>query len=163
MSFIRAQDHLNPDDPLYYAPRWLRHEDNSPSGATLEATSAGSRPGSSPPRYDELAEEAVAESLRHPSHPEAAASEPAAFAYEQDYRRALFGVAGRFAAAVGVAAIVAFFFVIMVPTSQKNDPSELAVSEYRTMLASASAAQTKTTPEESEALLRKFVQWQQRR
>jgi hypothetical protein len=117
--------------------------------------------------------------------------EPPAFAYEGDRRRALFGVAGRFAAAVGVSAIVALFFVIMVPTAQgrppltdgaisslaslvksiktaldpllkKSDPSELAIAEYRTIVASKGTGQSSGTPEESEALLQKFLQWQQK-
>jgi hypothetical protein len=101
---------------------------------------------------------------------------------------AILSVAGRFAAAIGVSAIVALFFVIMVPASrdyarqadgsmsitgvlqslraalsqsrQKDDDSKPALAEFQTILASPPAAQP-VTREESEALLQQFVQWQQ--
>jgi len=41
--------------------------------------------------------------------------EPPGFVRELDRRMAILSVAGRFAAAIGVSAIVALFFVIMVP------------------------------------------------
>jgi hypothetical protein len=64
-----------------------------------------------------LLEEAVAESLRHPLDPEVM-HEPPGFVRELDRRMAILSVAGRFAAAIGVSAIVALFFVIMVPASR---------------------------------------------
>jgi len=44
--------------------------------------------------------------------------EPPGFVRELDRRMAILSVAGRFAAAIGVSAIVALFFVIMVPASR---------------------------------------------
>jgi len=44
--------------------------------------------------------------------------EPPGFVRELDRRMAILSVAGRFAAAIGVSAVVALFFVIMVPASR---------------------------------------------
>ena len=106
----------------------------------------------------EILEEAVAKSKRHPLAPEIV-SEPPAFVHERDQPRSLLGVASRFATAIGISAIVAFVFLVLVPKSQKSDATELAVSEHRT-LPPAGAAEI--TPEESQAFFEKFVQWQQR-
>jgi hypothetical protein len=85
-------------------------------------------------------------------------SEPPASLNERDQPRALLGVASRFAAAIGISAIVAFVFLVLIPRAQ-TDATELA-SEQQT-LPSAGAAEV--TPEESQALLEKFMQWRQRR
>ncbi|HTG08967.1 MAG TPA: hypothetical protein VK635_33590 [Bradyrhizobium sp.] len=114
------QDHLNPNDQLYYAPRWLREraEPMPASPAPPEKRSQSvARPNTPPHSFDALLEEAVAESLRHPLDPEVM-HEPPGFVRELDRRMAILSVAGRFAAAIGVSAIVALFFVIMVPASR---------------------------------------------
>ena len=128
MSSLSDQDHLNPNDQLYYAPRWLRErtepqpaapaspEKRSQSSPEKKSQSLG-RPNQPPPSFDALLEEAVAESLRHPLDPEVM-HEPPGFVRELDRRMAILSVAGRFAAAIGVSAIVALFFVIMVPASR---------------------------------------------
>ena len=128
MSSLSDQDHLNPNDQLYYAPRWLRErteplpaspaspEKRSQSSPEKRSQSLG-RPNQPPPSFDALLEEAVAESLRHPLDPEVM-HEPPGFVRELDRRMAILSVAGRFAAAIGVSAIVALFFVIMVPASR---------------------------------------------
>jgi hypothetical protein len=85
-------------------------------------------------------------------------SEPAAFPNERDQPRPLLGVASRFATAIGISAIVAFVFLVLIPRAQ-SDATEFA-SEHQT-LPSAGAAEV--TPEESQALLGKFMQWRQRR
>ena len=108
-----------------------------------------------------------------------------------DQQRALISVAGRFAAAVGVSAIVALFFVIMIPASrdhalqadsgasassgilqwiktalyrpaQRDDDSKPALSEFQPILASTRTGQPVITREQSEALLQQFVQWRQK-
>src|SRR5882762_1069647 len=120
MSSLSDQDHLNPNDQLYYAPRWLREraEPLPASPAPPEKRSQSvARPSSTPHSFDALLEEAVAESLRHPLDPEVM-HEPPGFVRELDRRMAILSVAGRFAAAIGVSAIVALFFVIMVPASR---------------------------------------------
>ena len=120
MSSLSDQDHLNPNDQLYYAPRWLREraEPLPASPAPPEKRSQSVvRPNPPPHSFDALLEEAVAESLRHPLDPEVM-HEPPGFVRELDRRMAILSVAGRFAAAIGVSAIVALFFVIMVPASR---------------------------------------------
>ena len=120
MSSLSDQDHLNPNDQLYYAPRWLREraEPLPASPAPPEKRSQSvARPNTLPHSFDALLEEAVAESPRHPLDPEVM-HEPPGFVRELDRRMAILSVAGRFAAAIGVSAIVALFFVIMVPASR---------------------------------------------
>src|SRR5713226_9611511 len=118
MSTVSEPDHLNPNDRLYYAPRWLRERSETPLSPSPEAGSEGAgRPVPIPHSFDALLEEAVAESLRHPLDPEVM-HEPPGFVRELDRRMAILSVAGRFAAAIGVSAIVALFFVIMVPASR---------------------------------------------
>ncbi len=97
-------------------------------------------------------------------------------------------VAGRFAAAVGVSAIVALFFVIMVPASrlpdnggssgimrsiksallqpgQRDDASKSAIAEFQPILAAAQGSQPASQPaarEQSDRLLQQFMQWRQK-
>jgi hypothetical protein len=182
MSSLSDQDHLNPNDQLYYAPRWLR-ERTEPLPASSEKRSQSSpekrsqslgRPNQPPPSFDALLEEAVAESLRHPLDPEVM-HEPPGFVRELDRRMAILSVAGRFAAAIGVSAIVALFFVIMVPASrdyarqpdgdassvsgilqsvrtalsqprQRDDELKPALSEFQAILASPPAPQPVSPP-----------------
>src|SRR5437879_8382659 len=57
MSSLSEQEHLNPKDPLSYAPRWLREKrDGSPVPV--------------PAAMDTQLEKAVSEALRHPLDPE---------------------------------------------------------------------------------------------
>src|SRR6267378_4963093 len=193
MSSLSDQDHLNPNDQLYYAPRWLREraEPLPASPAPPEKRSQSvARPNTLPHSFDALLEEAVAESLRHPLDPEVM-HEPPGFVRELDRRMAILSVAGRFAAAIGVSAIVALFFVIMVPASrdysrqpdtdnssvsgflqslktalsqprQKDDDAKPALAEFQAILASPPAAPPPVSREESETLLQQFVQWQQK-
>jgi hypothetical protein len=189
MSTASEQDHLNPNDRLYYAPRWLRERSETAMSPSPEKGSDSLvRSNASPHSFDALLEEAVAESLRHPLDPEVM-HEPPGFVRELDRRMAILSVAGRFAAAIGVSAIVALFFVIMVPASrdyarqpdgngtsvsgvlqslktalsqprQKDDDAKPALAEFQTILASPAAPQP-VTREESDNLLSQFVQWQQ--
>jgi len=186
-----SDDHLNPNDRLYYAPRWLRERAETPLSPPAETGSESvARANSSPQSFDALLEEAVAESLRHPLDPEVM-HEPPGFVRELDRRMAILSVAGRFAAAIGVSAIVALFFVIMVPASrdysrqpdadnssvsgflqslktalsqprQKDDDAKPALAEFQAILASPSTAPPPVSREESETLLQQFVQWQQK-
>ena len=190
MSTASEQEQLNPNDRLYYAPRWLRERNETTVSPSPEVGSENlPRPSATPHSFDALLEEAVAESLRHPLDPEVM-HEPPGFVRELDRRMAILSVAGRFAAAIGVSAVVALFFVIMVPASrdyarqadgnsgtsvtgvlqslrtalsqprQKDDDSKPALAEFQTILA-APAANQPVTREESETLLNQFVQWQQ--
>ena len=106
MSSVSEQDHLNPRDPLYYAPRSLR-ERSATRGASLETPFA-------PASFDTQLESAVSDALRHPLDPELM-HEPGL-----ESKKALWTVAARFAAAIGVAALVALFFVVAVPGSRQR-------------------------------------------
>jgi hypothetical protein len=191
MSTYSEQGDLNPNDPMYYAPRWLRERAAfrlSPSSETSSERPRGPVSSSSP--FDGLREEAVLEALRRPLDPEVI-HEPPGFVRELDRRTALINVGGRFAAAVGVAALVALFFVIMVPAardyarqpeggassfsgilqsirtalyqpSRRDDDSKPALAEFQTILASTRTSQTVITQEQSETLLQQFMQWRQK-
>jgi len=191
MSAYSEQDHLNPNDPTYYAPRWLRERSKLRLSASSETSSGRPRrPVSSSPPFDGLLEEAVPEALRRPLDPEVI-HEPPGLVRELDRRIALISVAGRFAAAVGVSALVALFFAIMVPASRdyarqpdggassfsgilqsiktvfyqpprKDDKAKPALSEFQTILASTPNNQAVITHEQSETLLQQFLQWRQK-
>src|ERR1700738_4027250 len=126
------------------------------------AAGADRRPLSSKLPFDSLLEDAVPEALRRPLDPEVI-HEPPEFENELDQRTALINISGRFAAAIGVSALVALFFAIMVPASrdlarqpaggtsslsgilrsitayyqppQRHDEPKPAVSEFQTILA----------------------------
>ena len=109
MSSVSEQDHLNPRDPLYYAPRWLRERSATFRDGDRESTAL-----TPVVTFDSRLENAVSTALRHPLDPEVM-REP-----EQE-KKALWSVAARFGAAIGVAAIVALFFVIVVPVARQSD------------------------------------------
>jgi hypothetical protein len=191
MSALGPQDHLDPHNPLYYAPRRLRERSERPSTSFAETSSELlRRPISTQPLDDALYEEAIPEALRHPLDPELI-HEPPGFTLEQDRRKALFRVAGRFAAVIGVSASMALFFVITVPASQdharqpdgvgssmsgildsvkaafypphqRDYDEKSALSEFHTLLASSRTKQPVVTHEQSETLLQQFLQWQQK-
>ena len=177
MSTMSEQDHLNPRDPLYYAPRWLRDKSGSKSASLQQP-----HPDTpfSPASFDSQLESAVSDALRHPLDPEVM-HEP-----DLEPRRALWTVAARFAAAVGVSAVVATFFVIAVPASRQPDadssfngivrsmksalaqssPKEEApkpaINEFQSILASAQTSNPATPPGQSGTLLKQFMQWRQK-
>jgi len=191
MSSLSEQDHLNPNDPRYYAPRWLRERSALRLSPLSEAGSERARlPVSSSPSFNALYEEAVSKALQSPLDPEVI-HEPAGFVNELDRRIALITVARRFAAAVGIAALVAMFFVIMVPASRdyarpadggassfsgilqsirtalyqpprRDDDAKPALSEFQTLLASTRTSPPVVTHEQSETLLQQFLQWHQK-
>jgi hypothetical protein len=178
---------LSPNDPAYYAPRVPRDADPTRLPA-LGETRAYRPPATSitDTTLDGQLENAVFESLRHPLDPEAV-EEPA----EMDRRAGLLGVVGRVATAIGAAAFVALLFVIVIPSlrQQSADPSaaevidsmksalsksELAAKpqepqpqpqpspELQSILASSSEGGPQVSHEESEVLLKQFMQWQQK-
>lgn len=191
MSSLSEQDHLNPNDPSYYAPRWLRERAEPRSSSAQDAVSEAARAPVAPPAsLDTQLENAVSGALWHPLDPEVI-HEPAELARELDRRAALMSVATRFAAAIGVSAVVALFFVIMVPASrqsdtvgttsgvntqsagvqpakaaspqsgQREDGSKSALAEFQKLLAASQASQP-ATHEQSEQLLQQFLQWGQK-
>ena len=149
MSFIRANDHPNPDDPqdpLYYAPRSARSMANPRPNETSQ-TGSHHFP-SDPPlsRFDEMREKAFAKSTR-PLESQ--------FIYERRPSRGLLAT-GAIAAAIGATVIVALVLLNMPPRS-KSEPSELAVSISTPALATPAQA---TSKEDSQALLQGFKQFQ---
>jgi hypothetical protein len=180
-------DNLNPNDPSYYAPRWLRDRSEAPFSSSYETISEMIRGQTSPPAslpasLETQLEDAVSNALWYPLDPEVI-HEPPGFA-DEDRRAALINVAGRFAAAVGVSAIVALFFVIMVPASrlpeggdfsgflhsiksvllqpgQQDDGSKPAIAEFQPILAAAQPSRP-AQREPSEQLLQQFLQWREK-
>jgi len=84
--------------------------------------------------------------------------------------RTLLEAASRVAAAIGVSAIVAFVFIVLVvPRSQKSDAREIPAFEKKhtselagsELLALQPGEAAKIPPEESQALLERFIQWQE--
>jgi hypothetical protein len=187
MSTLSEQNHLNPHDPSYYAPRWLRERPDSSLSASRQTRSEPVRnPVFDPASLDIELENAVSDALWHPRDPEII-YEPPEFAAERDRRKTLISVAGRFAAAVGVSAIVALFFVTMIPASRdhalhpegsgsslsrmmqsikaaflKDSDSKPAVSEFQRIPASTRTSPAVMTKEQPEKLLQQFLQWRQR-
>lgn len=178
---------LSPNDPAYYAPRVSRDVDPTRLPA-LGETRAYRPPATSitDTTLDGQLENAVFESLRHPLDPEAVEEPP-----ELDRRTGFLGVVGRVATAIGAAAFVALLFVIVIPSlrQQSADPSaaevidsmksalsksELAAKpqeprpqpqpspELQSILASSSESRPQVSHEESEVLLKQFMQWQQK-
>lgn len=170
MSSVSEQDHLNPRDPLYYAPRSLR-ERSVTRGASPETPF-------SPVSFDSQLESAVSDALRHPLDPEVM-HEPGL-----ESKKALWTVAARFAAAIGVAALVALFFVVAVPGSRQGDgePSTFssvaqsikttlfqstevspkpAINEFQALLASTPPSAPAASEQDSQ-LLKQFMQWREK-
>jgi Sec-independent protein translocase protein TatA len=125
---ISEKEPAGPHDPLHYAPRRLR-ERPEPRLASTSATLAlldNKRPDAAvgrittPVPVDPQLESAVYESLRRPLDP-TLLGETRALEHEFEGRGALFGVVGRVVAAVGISAIIALFFVIMMPASRQPD------------------------------------------
>jgi hypothetical protein len=172
MSSVSEQEHLNPRDPLYYAPRSLRERS--------AVRGAGTETAFSPVSFDSQLESAVSDALRHPLDPEMM-HEPGL-----ESKKALWTVAARFAAAIGVAALVALFFVVAVPGSRQSDgetststfanvtqsirnalsPSgeasqKPAINEFQALLASTPPSAPPASEQDSQ-LLKQFMQWREK-
>ena len=167
MSSVSEQEHLNPRDPLYYAPRWLRERS--------AARGDGPQTSFSPASFDSQLESAVSDALRHPLDPELM-NEP-----HLESKKALWTVAARFAAAIGIAALVALFFVVAVPGSRQGDGEtstfaqsikttlfqsgeaspKPAISEFQALLA-ATPPSTPAAAEQDSQLLQQFMQWREK-
>jgi hypothetical protein len=147
MSTLSEKDHLSPNDPLYYAPRSLRERTPLPAAAPAVAPPERSALTVSPPSIDSMLEQAVSDSLRRPLDPHVM-PEPPGFVRELDRRIALVSVAGRFAAAVGVSALVALFFVIMVPASRQSDGGGSFSAAFQSL---RTALKQQPSPQQDEA------------
>lgn len=144
MSELSEQEQVASQDPLNYAPRWLREKpEQRPTAAPnaepraereTKVESAG-RAVTRTASLDRQLENAVYESLRHSLDPEVM-PEPPGFGRGSRERKTLGSFAGRVAVAIGVSAVVALFFVIMTPASRQPD----AGSSLATTLESLTAA-----------------------
>jgi len=175
MSSVSEQDHLNPRDPLYYAPRSLRERSASRGGSLEKPFSAAS--------FDSQLESAVSDALRHPLDPEVMRDA------DMESKKAMWTIAARFAAAIGVAALLALFFVVAVPGSRQSDgeqsstlsnlaqsfknalpqPAEAtpkpAINEFQAILAATPASAPPASEPASESsgqLLQQFMQWREK-
>ena len=171
MSSVSEQDHLNPRDPLYYAPRSLRQQSTLRGATPPEAAFASVS-------FDSQLESAVSDALRHPLDPEVM--------HEPDLeKKAFWTIAARFAAAIGVAALVALFFVFAVPGSRQgeSEPSSAlasfaqsirdalpqagaaaqkpAINEFQALLATTPPS-APPAPEQDSQLLKQFMQWREK-
>src|SRR5579864_3516002 len=167
MSSIRAgSDPSDPNDPLHYAPRTVR---SGTSPQIRPVRLASTRSG-----FDEMLNEAVAKSRRHPLDP--------VVVHEPEPRRARFRFAGGFAAAIGVLAIIGVVYFVMFPKSHGSDPTPAAANaaeshqdsdadsqallqkfvQFEKSQDNPSPASAQPAPDESQALLQKFMQWQKK-
>jgi hypothetical protein len=175
---------LSPNDPAYYAPRVPRDLDASRL-PKLGETRPFRPPATSitDTTLEGQLESAVRESLRHPLDPEAMDEPP------EVERGGILGVVGRFAAAVGAAAFVALLFVIVIPSLRERPstepsaaevidsmkaaisrseqaavkPREVQLSpEVQSITAATESSSQPASHEESEVLLKQFMQWQQK-
>lgn len=195
MSESSEQEQVTAQDPLNYAPRWLREKpeprtplNNEPRIEREIKVEPAGRAVSRTSSLDRQLENAVYESLRRSLDPEVM-PEPPAVTRETE-RKAMFGFAGRLAVAVGVSAIVALFFVIMVPatrqpdagsslastietftaavarTSQAEDASKPALAEFKGLLATSgennAQAENNANQPQSERLLQQFMVWREK-
>lgn len=171
MSSVSEQEHINPRDPLYYAPRWLRERSASTRDGKPETSF-------SPTSFDTQLESAVSDALRHPLDPEIM-DEP-----DPQSKKALWSVAARFAAAIGVAALVALFFVVAVPGSRQSEGEQAqasslsgvaqsiksalsqeasqkpAINEFQALLAATPPSAPASA--EQPQLLQQFMQWREK-
>ena len=197
MSVANEPESTNPHDPMHYAPRRLRDKpeprmssaDDARAEREKRLEAVIGRSISPPAPLDPSLENAVYESLRRPIDPKLL-GETRALTREFERRGTMFGVAGRIAAAVVVSAIIALFFVVMMPTRQDNaasftatvqsfttalsqQPSQPlpveeakkpALAEFQSLLAAsdtAQAAEREQTDKQSDKLLQQFMQWRQ--
>ena len=58
------QDHLNPNNPNYYAPRWLREKPESPTSPSVTASEPVKNPIATSATLDHQLENAVSDALR---------------------------------------------------------------------------------------------------
>ena len=146
MSEPSEQEQIVSQDPLNYAPRWLREKPEprmpvaEPRVEREAKPEAAGRPPARTNSLDRQLENAVYESLRRSLDPEVM-PEPPAIARETG-RKAMFGLASRLAVAVGVSAVVALFFVVMVPATRQSDAGSSLASTIETF----TAAVARTTP-----------------
>lgn len=185
---MSEETQISSQDPLHYAPRWLREKPEQRPSLLTEGRTGRQKTSAPDERtrraaasLDVQLESAVYESLCRPLDPEIIDGPPEVTG-ELDRGRAFFGVVARFGAAIGISAIVALFFVFMVRTLPQRDSgsplatavhtveatvlqpqpreqaSEPALAAFRPLLAEGNSA---AAHEDAQRLLRQFMQWRQ--
>ena len=190
MSFISANDHPNPDspdDPLYYAPRSVRTMADPRSNATPQTRSDHLPPAPPLSRFDEMREEAYAKFARPLE------SQFAYEGRRSRGVLATAGAIAVAIGAIVILTLVVFNvspksksdpseLAVSISTPALATPTQAAPSEDSQALLEgfrhfqrvqggvepavsepASAATAKESPEKSQVLLDKFMQWQQRK
>src|SRR5450631_149895 len=194
MSEPSEQEQIVSQDPLNYAPRWLREKPEPRMPLSVEPRlerdaqpEAAARTPARTNSLDRQLENAVYESLRRSLDPEVMPDPPAIT--RETGRKAMFGLASRLAVAVGVSAVVALFFVVMVPATRQSDagsslastietftaavartapvedPSKPALAEFKALMASSgdSGGQPPSQQQaEKEKLLQQFLVWREK-
>jgi hypothetical protein len=191
MSFISANDHPNPDspeDPLYYAPRSKRGMANPRSNTTPQT-----RPDHFPPapplsRFDEMREEAFAKSIRplesqfvYERRPPrgllaTAGAIAAAIGVTVILALVLFNVFPRSKSDSSELAVSISTPASATPVEVTSGDSQALLQRFklyqetqgsddpdRAVSEPTSVGTAKEGPEKSQALLEKFIQWQQRK
>jgi hypothetical protein len=192
MSEMGEQDQVASQDPLNYAPRWLREKPEQRPAPSSELRAEREPKLESVGRavqrtstLDRQLESAVYESLRHSLDPEVM-PEPPGFGRGQERKR-FSSFASRVAVAIGVSAIVALFFVIMTPASrqpdagsslattlenltaavarpsQADDGAKPALAEFKGLLAQPPEPSGQlANQQQSEQLLQQFRSWREK-
>src|ERR1700760_2083169 len=110
MGIPSEKDYLDPNDPVYYAPRRMREEANVKLPASVDTI----RDVSSPSSLDSLLKQSVSNKSFRTLDPIAMDEPPAARWSE------LIPAVGRLAAAVGFAALAALVLVALIPSSKNQ-------------------------------------------
>jgi hypothetical protein len=186
MSTLSEKDHLDPQHPLYYAPRSLRERSGSQLASAHETKSEPiGRPPVPPAAFEPQPANAISVPRRHPLDPEVI-KEPPGLARDLKRRTAFIGVAGGFAAAAGVAIVAAALFIVTGPTALRSDGNgssfsassqslkivppqpgqataapKSALNEFQGLLGQPKPSQS-ATHEQSDQLLKAFVQWSEK-
>ena len=134
MSVANEPESTGPHDPMHYAPRRVRERPGPRQTPAEDMRAARERRmgavvgrNAAPVPLDISLENAVYESLRRPIDPKLL-SETHALTREFERRGSIFGAAGRVIAAVLLSAIVALFFVVLMPAKQQDSASTFAAS-----------------------------------
>ena len=151
MSEMGEQDQVASQDPLNYAPRWLREKPEQRTATASEPRAerdpkpeSVGRTVSRTSTLDRQLESAVYESLRHSLDPQVM-PEPPGFGRGKEPKR-FSSFASRVAVAVGVSAVVALFFVIMTPAARQPDAGQ----SLATTLENLTAAVARTSNQSDE-------------
>jgi hypothetical protein len=192
MGEMGEQDQVASQDPLNYAPRWLREKPEQRPATSSEPRverepklETAGRAVSRTSSLDRQLESAVYESLRHSLDPQVM-PEPPGFGRGQAPKR-FSSFASRVAVAVGVSAVVALFFVIMTPASrqpdagqslattlenltaavarpsQSDDGAKPALAEFKGLLAQPPEPSGQiANQQQSEQLLQQFKSWREK-